>query len=160
MIVCSILADWDDSKGKYEQLLETLRQHGSFLFEGNALYFASTEESMDNKAVISIVESNGYGEHICKVFTKSDKPKDDIEPVIYGWLIDHIVENSTIEFDRLNQKALKATSRKIKAFKRKLEIQNDQLEKQIIAERQQAAQSNAGQSPVVDGGVKNGEHAD
>ena len=107
MIVCSIMVDFGKVGAHLDQVFEGFQSTGAFLADGSAIYFATDDFKIKEAWVRHLLERNGYDQSIIRVFSKDALPQQSGSPVIYGWLIDHIVSNAKKEFEAVHQEQLK-----------------------------------------------------
>ena len=154
MIVCSIVVDFAKSGAHLEQVFDGLRSKGAFLTDGSAIYFASDDPKTGISWVKRALIKSGYDQSIIKIFDRENLPQEDNSPVIYGWLIDHIVANAKKQFEADNQVQLQKAASALDAL-------NAELRKKI-EEAQQKKVKGTDVSTVLhtDGGKQDGGSKD
>ena len=154
MIVCSVVVDFGKPGAHLEQVFDGLKSKGAFLTDGSAIYFASDDPKIGMPWIKHVLKKSGYDQSIIKIFDKENLPQEDNTPVIYGWLIDHIVANAKKQFEADNQAQLQKAASALDAL-------NAGLEKKIgEAQRQPAKGADVPTVSHIDGGKQDGGSKD
>ena len=105
MIVCKIVADFDAKGGDFNEFFNSLAPLGAILCPGDAMFFASSLESVDKKKVKRLLRKSGYSDSVIVEYGVGNPPKET--PSINGWLFDFITQNAIVRLGRDNREAIK-----------------------------------------------------
>lgn len=105
MIVCKIVADFDAASGNFSDFFNSLAPLGAILCPGDAMFFASSLESVDKKKVKRLLKKCGYTDSVIVEYGVGNPPKE--EPSINGWLFDFITQNAIVRLGHDNREAIK-----------------------------------------------------
>lgn len=105
MIVCKIVADFDAASGNFSDFFNSLAPLGAILCPGDAMFFASSLESVDKKKVKRLLKKCGYTDSVIVEYGVGNPPKE--EPTINGWLFDFITQNAIVRLGHDNREAIK-----------------------------------------------------
>lgn len=144
MIVCSIIVDTSEEGSDIGKAFASLSDKGGFLTSQGVIYFASEDERTNMASVKRMLRKAGFGQSLIRVYDRDHLPKETEDPVIYGWLVDHVVRAMSKEFETKNQKALSETS-----------AQLDKLQETLRQIKGTAASAEGkGNGGIQDGGKK------
>ena len=104
MIVCKIMADFDDPSGDFSGLFDSLAQLGAILCPG-AMYFASSLDPIDKKKVKKILKKYGYPDSVIIEYGVGNPPKET--PSINGWIFDFVTQNAIMRLGKDHRDALR-----------------------------------------------------
>ena len=105
MIVCKIMADFDSNEGDFSGLFNSLSSLGAILCPDNALYFASSLDTVDKKKVKRILKKYGYADSVIIEYGVNNPPKES--PNVNGWVFDFVTQNAIIRLGRDNRDAIR-----------------------------------------------------
>ena len=131
MIVCSIVVDFGKFDAHLGWVFDGLGSKGAFLTDGSVIYFASDDPKIGTSGVKRILARGGYDQSIIKVFDRNSLPQQDNSPVVYGWLIDHIVANAKKQFEADNQAQLRKAASELDKLNAGLEKKIDENQQQL-----------------------------
>ena len=104
MIVCKIMADFDDPSGDFSGLFNSLAPLGAILCP-DALFFASSLDNVDKKKVKRLLKKYGYPDSVIIEYGVSNPPKET--PDVNGWVFDFITQNAVIRLGQENREAIR-----------------------------------------------------
>lgn len=105
MIVCKIMADFDSPEGDFSGFFNSLAPLGAILCPGDAVFFASSLDSVDKKKVKRLLKKSGYADSVIVEYGVGNPPKES--PDTNGWLFDYITQNAIVRLGRDNREAIR-----------------------------------------------------
>lgn len=105
MIVCKIVADFAAPSGNFSEFFSSLAPLGAILCPGDAMFFASSLESVDKKKIKRLLKKSGYTDSVIVEYGVGNPPKETSS--INGWLFDFITQNAIVRLGRDNREAIK-----------------------------------------------------
>ena len=110
MIVCKIVAGFDQPQGNLNGLFDCLAKQGDFLFTGS-LFFSSVEENITTKKLANILKKYGFDSAYIEEYSNQHLPKEDDST--NGWITDQMVRNNTYMYEKTSQESFKTIRDKL-----------------------------------------------
>lgn len=110
MIVCKIVAGFDQPEGNLNGLFDYLAKQGDFLFTGS-LFFSSVEENITTKKLANILKKYGFDSAYIEEYSNQHLPKEDNST--NGWIIDQMVRNNAYMYEKTSQESFKTIRDKL-----------------------------------------------
>lgn len=131
MICCKIVANYNDTNGNFQKLIEKLIKYGDFLWENGAIFFGDTEHGdVDSKTIKRIFRSTGYKDCFICCYDKNNEPNERDES-INGWLADKLIKINYTSYERQSQEVFKNISKGLDILDEEIEnIRQTQQQKE------------------------------
>lgn len=110
MIVCKIVAGFDQPEGNLNGLFDHLAKQGDFLFTGS-LFFSSVEENITTKKLANILKKYGFDSAYIEEYSNQHLPKEDNST--NGWITDQMVRNNAYMYEKTSQESFKTIRDKL-----------------------------------------------
>lgn len=111
MIVCKIMADFDSAGSDFSGFFDALTPLGAVLSVGDALFFGSSDDSVDKKRMKRILKKYGYADSVVLEYGVGNPPHES--PAINGWIFDHITQNAIMRLGKEHRDAIRDGMRQL-----------------------------------------------
>ncbi len=119
MICCKIITNFNAEHGNFGQLCSFLGKKGSWIWDGNSLYFADIDGPTDEKTVMRLIKKAGYQKAYIDVYDKDNEPRESDE--LKSWVADKLMKIYYLQFERKNQEILRETNRGLQELNQELD---------------------------------------
>lgn len=110
MICCKIIADYKNSQGNFQLLLDTLANYGDFLWDNNTLFFSETDSNhFTEKKIQNILKKSGYTKYFIDVYDENNQPQETQN--INIWLANKLIRINYNNYQKENQKVFSNISK-------------------------------------------------
>lgn len=125
MICCKIIANYNDPKGSFSSLYNSLMEQGKVLWINQTFYFGTIDKKIDKKAIVKILKKNGFKDCYVQEYNNDNLPHEN--EFIDGWVESRLIENNYEGYLDYNKEKLMKADKALDIINKALDQQIAQL---------------------------------